>query len=85
MSEMGAINKDTVVVTTVHDCQVVDDLPIELFKEYDIPVDIIVTPTRTIFIDPKLKKPPGIIWNILSNRRLKSIQVLQKLKEQQEK
>lgn len=85
MMEMGAVNEDTVVVTTVHDCQIVNNLPAELFEAHDVPVDIIVTPTQTIIVNPKLKKPPGIIWNILSHRRLKSMQILQQLKEDQEK
>lgn len=85
MMRMGAVTQDTIVVTTVHDCQVVDSLPPEIFKEYDVPVDIIVTPTRTIIVDPKLKKPSGIMWHMLSERRIKSMQVLQQLKEMDEK
>ncbi|XP_046736345.1 methenyltetrahydrofolate synthase domain-containing protein [Diprion similis] len=85
MSEMGAVNDDTVVVTTVHDCQIVNDLPAELFQKYDVPVDIIVTPSQTIIVNPKLRKPDGIIWNILSERRLKSMPILQRFKEIQEK
>ncbi|XP_046144317.1 methenyltetrahydrofolate synthase domain-containing protein isoform X1 [Osmia bicornis bicornis] len=85
MTRMGAITQDTIVITTVHDCQVFDRLPPELFKEYDVPVDIIVTPTQTIVVNPRLKKPNGIIWSMLSERRVKSMQVLQQLKEMDEK
>lgn len=85
MMRMGTITEDTVVVTTVHDCQIVDHLAEELFKEYDVPVDIIVTPTQTIFVEPRLKKPSGILWHVLSERRLKTMQVLQQLKETDEK
>lgn len=85
MTRMGAITQDTTVITTVHDCQVFDRLPVELFKEYDVPVDIIVTPTQTIVVNPRLKKPNGIIWSMLSERRVKSMQVLQQLKEMDEK
>ncbi|XP_003703807.1 methenyltetrahydrofolate synthase domain-containing protein lost [Megachile rotundata] len=85
MTRMGAITQDTIVITTVHDCQVFDMLPPQLFKEYDVPVDIIVTPTQTIIVNPKLKKPSGIIWSMLSERRIKSMQVLQQLKEMDEK
>lgn len=41
-----------IVITTVHDCQVFDSLPAEIFKENDVPVDIIVTPTQTIIVNP---------------------------------
>ncbi|KOC68305.1 Methenyltetrahydrofolate synthase domain-containing protein [Habropoda laboriosa] len=85
MMRMGAVTQDTVVMTTVHDCQVLDSLPPEIFKEYDVPVDIIVTPTQTIVVNPKLKKPSGIIWHMLSERRIKTMQVLQQLKEMDEK
>ena len=44
--------KQCLVVTTVHDCQVIDDesdMPIGWkLTKHDVPVDIIVTPTRTI-------------------------------------
>lgn len=85
MMRMGAVTQDTIVITTVHDCQVYDSLPPQLFKEYDVPVDIIVTPTQTIVVNPRLKKPTGIIWHMLSERRLRTMQVLQQLKEMDEK
>ena len=37
MFSMGAVNQDTVVVSTVHDCQVVD-IPDELGDEHDLMV-----------------------------------------------
>lgn len=85
MMRMGTITENTIVVTTVHDCQIVDHLPPQLFKEYDVPVDIIVTPTQTIYVESRLKKPSGILWHMLSERRLKTMQVLQQLKEMDEK
>ncbi|XP_043584209.1 methenyltetrahydrofolate synthase domain-containing protein [Bombus pyrosoma] len=85
MMRMGAVTQDTIVITTVHDCQVFDSLPAEIFKEYDVPVDIIVTPTQTIIVNPKLKKPSCIMWHMLSERRIKSMPVLQRLKEMDEK
>jgi len=85
MMRMGTITKNTIVITTVHDCQIVDYLPPQLFKDYDVPVDIIVTPTQTIYVEPRLKKPSGILWHMLSERRLKTMQVLQQLKEMDEK
>ncbi|XP_032680215.1 methenyltetrahydrofolate synthase domain-containing protein isoform X2 [Odontomachus brunneus] len=85
MMRMGTITENTIVITTVHDCQIVDHLPPQLFKEYDVPVDIIVTPTQTIFVELRQKKPTGILWQMLSERRLKTMQVLQQLKEMDEK
>ncbi|KAK2587147.1 hypothetical protein KPH14_002905 [Odynerus spinipes] len=85
MVRMGAVTENTTVVTTVHDCQIVDDLPTQLFKEYDVLVDIIITPTQTIVVEKKSKKYCGIIWEMLSQRKLTSMPVLTQLKEMDEK
>jgi len=45
LKNAGALSAETLVVTTVHDVQIVDDIP---NQEWDAPVDIIVTPTKTI-------------------------------------
>lgn len=85
LSQMKAVNQDTIVVTTVHDTQVFDRLPAELFQAYDVPVDIIVTPTQVIHVEKRLPKPNGIIWNILSQRRIDLMPVLKALREIDEK
>ena len=36
------------VITTVHESQIVDDLTFDLMDVHDLPVDIIVTPKRII-------------------------------------
>lgn len=44
---MGAIDDNTPVVTTIHDCQLLEeDIDPEKMLEHDVPVDIIVTPTQ---------------------------------------
>ncbi|KAF7384759.1 hypothetical protein HZH68_014371 [Vespula germanica] len=85
MVRMGAITENTKIITTVHDCQIVDDLPAQLFKEHDVPVDIIITPTQTIIVQQKMKKYSGIIWEMLSERKLATMPVLRQLKEMDEK
>ena len=45
MATMEAVGPDTIVVTTVHDDQVVD-IPEELVEDHDLTVDYIVTPTQ---------------------------------------
>ncbi|KAK4875414.1 hypothetical protein RN001_011836 [Aquatica leii] len=81
LREMGAVNEDTITVTNVHDSQVFDSLPRELFQIYDVPVDYILTPTEIIEVENRLPKPPGIIWNLLSQRRVNLMPVLQALKD----
>jgi len=77
---MGAIDDNTLVVTSVHDAQVVDDIPSEELLKHDVPVDIICTPTRIIRIENRRKKPEGIYWDLLSPEKLAQIKVLQQLK-----
>jgi 5-formyltetrahydrofolate cyclo-ligase len=90
LSAQGNLNAETcLVVTTVHDCQVIedeDDMPEGwALTEHDVPVDIIVTPTRTIQVSNRLPKPSGILWNLLSPQKLAAIRVLRQLKQETEK
>ena len=45
LKNAGTLSPKALVVTTVHDVQIVKDIP---KQEWDIPVDIIITPTRII-------------------------------------
>jgi len=45
LKNAGSLTAQTPILTTVHDIQIVDKIPRE---EWDVPVDIIVTPTRII-------------------------------------
>lgn len=84
LKEMKAIDDNTVIITVVHDIQVFETLPSNLFQTYDVPVDIIVTPTQIIRVEKKLPRPTGLFWNILTSSKLKSIACLRKLKEKLE-
>ena len=70
----------TLVVTTVHDEQVVDDIPVGSLTKHDVPVDVIVTPTKVIRVPNRAPKPSGIFWDLLSPQKLGQIRVLQQLK-----
>jgi len=84
---MGAIDDSTLVVTTVHDTQVVDDgdIPPHQLLEHDVPVDVIVTPTQVIWTNTKIPKPKGILWHKLSPQKLGQIRILQELKRRLER
>ncbi|XP_023701345.1 methenyltetrahydrofolate synthase domain-containing protein isoform X1 [Paramormyrops kingsleyae] len=84
MVSMEAISSATVVVTVVHDCQVVD-IPEELIEKHDLTVDYILTPTRVIQTECKWPKPQGIIWTKLNADMLERIPVLQKLRALEQK
>lgn len=85
LKEMKAINDNTVIITVVHDIQVFEMLPNNLFEIYDVPVDIIVTPTQIIRVEKKLPKPEGLYWNKLTPKRVQSIEILKKLKDKHER
>ncbi|XP_062923254.1 methenyltetrahydrofolate synthase domain-containing protein isoform X2 [Mobula hypostoma] len=85
MVSMGSIDEDTVVVTTVHDCQLLD-IPEELMDDHDLIVDYILTPTQVIRTDCKRSKPQGIIWSKVDSEMMKKIPILKSFhfKEKQE-
>jgi 5-formyltetrahydrofolate cyclo-ligase len=87
LSLQGNLDPEScLVVTTVHDCQVIDnvgDMPDDWrLTQHDVPVDIIVTPTRTIRVSNRAPKPSGIFWDLLSPQKLAAIKVLRQLKEE---
>ena len=46
--ELGVVTEKTLVITTVHESQIVDDLSLDLMTVHDLPVDVIVTPKRIV-------------------------------------
>lgn len=72
----------TLVVTTVHDEQIVYDIPAGSLTRHDVPVDIIVTPTKVIRVPNRAPKPSGIMWDLLSPQKLSQIRVLRQLKSE---
>ena len=83
LSAQGNLNAaTTLVVTTVHDEQVVDDIPAGSLTKHDVPVDVIVTPTKVIRVPNRAPKPSGIFWDLLSPQKLGQIRVLRQLKQE---
>lgn len=72
--------KKLVVITLVHDCQVVDEVPESLFSSMDVPVDIIVTPTKVIRVKDRLPKPNTILWNKVTEIMMENIPMLESVR-----
>ncbi|MFG2811939.1 5-formyltetrahydrofolate cyclo-ligase [Streptomyces sp. NPDC048410] len=73
LTEAGLIGDHTVVVTTVHPLQVLDEeLPATL---HDVGVDVIVTPDEIITCSSP-HRPSGLIWEHLDADKIASIPVL---------
>ena len=78
LRELGLVRDITPVITVVHDIQVIDDeIPME---PHDLPVDLIVTPTRIIKADKRFEKPRGIYWEEVSGDMMKSIPILREIR-----
>jgi 5-formyltetrahydrofolate cyclo-ligase len=75
--ELGLVDEDTPVLTTVHELQVVrGTIPM---IAHDVPVDVILTPERVIRTHRAYRKPRGILWFELSEAQLAAIPVLGRL------
>lgn len=78
---MGAIDDSTLIVTSVHDKQLVEGIPVEKLLIHDVPVDVICTPTQIIHTNTTIRKPQGIYWDKLSPEKLGQIKILRELKK----
>lgn len=79
LSEIGVVDDSTPVIVFAHDVQVLDvDLPFEL---HDTIADVIITPTRVIFVEQRTKKPKGINWDLITEEMFEHIPPLKELAE----
>jgi hypothetical protein len=74
MSQMGCVTKKTIVLTTCHESQLINDLP----------VDIIVTPKRYIYTQCLFQRPKRVYWDKIDSDMILNIPVLQELKRLEE-
>jgi 5-formyltetrahydrofolate cyclo-ligase len=82
LRELGIADDDTPVIACIHDCQLVDaDLPAD---EHDTVVDWIVTPTETIKVTERIRKPTGIHWDRVTPSMLEEIAPLAELDQVRE-
>lgn len=61
LSKLGMTNRAWIFSLTVHDEQLVDDIPVEKLLIHDVPVDIICTPTQIIYTNTSIPKPQGLL------------------------
>jgi 5-formyltetrahydrofolate cyclo-ligase len=79
LRELGLVEEETPIATTVHDLQLLEGpLPQD---PWDVPVDIIATPTRLLRVENRPPRPQGIIWELLPPRKLREIPILLELRE----
>jgi 5-formyltetrahydrofolate cyclo-ligase len=73
---LGRVPEDVVIATTVHDEQVVEAIPREPF---DVTLDLICTPSRTIRVANRGPRPPGVLWDLLPSERRAETPILEEL------
>jgi 5-formyltetrahydrofolate cyclo-ligase len=71
------IDETTRVLTTVHEVQLVENIPM---TTHDVSLDIVITPNRVIYTRTTYQKPQGILWELLPNSKISSIPLLEELK-----
>lgn len=84
MSQMGCVTNKTIVLTTCHESQLINDLPNNIMEEHDLPVDIIVTPKRYIYPKRLFQRPKRVYWDKIDADMISNIPVLQELKRLEE-
>lgn len=79
LREAGKVTGDTPVVTTVHEVQVVGpgDVP---KQPQDVTLDLAVTPDDVVSMPDRASRPTGVLWDRLSEDKIRSIPVLAKLR-----
>jgi len=73
LTELGLVDAEATVVTTVHELQVHEDIPVDA---HDVPLDVVVTPERVIRTKTAQERPDGIDWDALDDERIAEIPVL---------
>lgn len=77
LSDLGLVADETAVATTVHELQVVSDVEPDA---HDVPMDLVVTPERTIETDTPYARPGGVDWSALDEEKIGEIPILQRLR-----
>lgn len=73
-AELGAVDARTTVVTTVHDLQILGEaIPM---TSHDVPIDLIVTPTRVIPCLRIFGRPERIEWGALTPEQVAAMPAL---------
>ena len=73
LTELGLVDAETTVATTVHELQVHEDIPVDA---HDVPLDVVVTPERVVRTKTAQERPDGIDWDALDDERIAEIPVL---------
>lgn len=77
LREIGSVTEATPICALVDDCQVLEQVPMEV---KDVAVDCIITPTRVITTERTLSRPAKVPWAELNERHIKGMRPLKELR-----
>ena len=77
--EMGLVNADTPIVTTIHSLQVKEDERV-IMDAHDTPLDWIITPDEVIETQTMIVQPGGVNWDTIQSDQYENIPFLLSLK-----
>ena len=77
--EMGLVNADTPIVTTIHSLQVQEDERV-IMVAHDTPLDWIITPDEVIETHTTIAQPDGVNWDTIQSDQYENIPFLLSLK-----
>ncbi|MBS7638225.1 5-formyltetrahydrofolate cyclo-ligase [Candidatus Bathyarchaeota archaeon] len=78
LRELGLVADETPIATSVHELQIVEELPMEM---HDFTVDYIATPERIIRTTGERRRPKGIIWEELPEEEIAEMPLIRKLRK----
>ncbi len=78
LREAGLVDERTPILTTVHESQVVDTVPM---TDHDISLDRFVTPSGVVDCKGKQSRPSGVLWDHLDASKIAAIPALQGRRE----
>jgi len=76
LRELHLVDDETPIVTTVHELQIVEEVPAD---KHDLVVDKIVTPIRIIDTGKGKHRPQGIFWDKVTDEMLEEMPILRDL------
>jgi 5-formyltetrahydrofolate cyclo-ligase len=82
LRQLGLVQPDTPIVTTVHSIQVVDNAYLPMLS-HDWSLTWIVTPEEVIQTQVERAQPSGLEWDKVRPEQVESIPVLRRLKQEQ--
>lgn len=81
--ELGKIGPRTVLATTIHSCQLVDDLRV-VMQAHDSPLDYIATEAELIVTGNVAPRPAGVDWAAVREDQFETIPFLRDLRQRME-